>query len=84
LTAPKKAVLVPEQIEASLQCSQCANVWVRQPVRAHAGLGGRALRAQGRPTELVASHKCDACQTSIVKKGHGKAKQLLMTHVCPH
>jgi hypothetical protein len=67
-----------------LGCADCMDVWVRQPVRGTRGLGARALRAPGQPTELVARHLCTACYTQTEIQGHGKGKGLLMTRVCPH
>lgn len=67
-----------------LGCADCRDVWVRQPVRGTRGLGARALRAQGPPTELVARHICTACHTQTEIRGHGKGKEWVMTRVCPH
>jgi ribosomal protein L44E len=61
-------------------CGKCKTVYVTR-VRQGAK-GAEILMAQGQPKELIGTHACAGCSSTIEVTGHGRGKETVLKHSC--
>lgn len=64
----------------AMACAKCKTVLVTKVVST--AKGAEVLAADGKPTQLIGSHACPGCGSTLEIVGHGKAKQSKLTHRC--
>ena len=65
---------------ASMPCPKCKDVWVTS-VDSFAK-PAKVMMSGFKPTVSTVKHLCAGCETSIVRKGHGKQGKDEIVHVC--
>ena len=63
-----------------MTCPKCKDVWVTH-VDTFAK-PAKVAESQFKPTVSMATHLCPSCETTIVRKGHGKQGKDEIVHVC--
>lgn len=64
----------------AMVCAKCKTVYV---TRVKQGLkGAELLMAKGQPKELIGTHACAGCDSTITVTGHGKGKEMVLKHSC--
>jgi hypothetical protein len=64
----------------AMVCAKCKTVYitrVKQGVK-----GAEVLMAKGQPKELIGTHACAGCNSTITVTGHGKGKEMVLKHSC--
>jgi hypothetical protein len=64
----------------AMVCSKCKTVWVsrvKQGVK-----GAQLLTANGQPTELIGTHECPGCKSTLTVVGVQKAGHTELKHTC--
>jgi ribosomal protein L44E len=64
----------------AMVCAKCKTVWVsrvKQGVK-----GAQVLMAMGQPKELIGTHACGGCNSTLEVTGHGKGKDTVLKHSC--
>jgi hypothetical protein len=64
----------------AMVCAKCKTVYVtrvRQGVK-----GAELLMSKGQPMELIGSHACPGCNSTVTVTGHGKGKEAVLKHSC--
>ena len=64
----------------AMVCAKCKTVWtsrVKQGVK-----GAQLLNEQGQPTELVGTHACQGCSSTLTVVGHAKGDIVELKHSC--
>ena len=64
----------------AMVCAKCKTVWV---TRVKQGVkGAQLLMANGQPTELIGTHACKGCNSTITVVGHAKGDITELKHSC--
>ena len=64
----------------AMVCAKCKTVWV---TRVKQGVkGAQLLMEKGQPKELIGTHACAGCNSTITVTGHGKGKEMVLKHSC--
>ena len=64
----------------AMVCAKCKTVYV---TRVKQGVkGAEVLMAKGQPKELIGTHACAGCNSTITVTGHGKGKEMVLKHSC--
>ncbi len=64
----------------TMVCAKCKTVYV---TRVKQGVkGAEVLMHGGVPKELIGTHACAGCNSTIEVTGHGKAKEMVLKHSC--
>lgn len=82
-----KEVKTKEQADAlktddtiAMVCAKCRTVWT---TRVKQGVKGAQLLAEGGQTkELIGTHACAGCNSTLEVTGHGKGKETVLKHSC--
>ena len=64
----------------AMVCAKCKTVWVsrvKQGVK-----GAQLLMENGQTTELVGTHACEGCNSTLTVVGHGKGAVTELKHSC--
>lgn len=77
-TKDLNALKTDDQI--AMVCAKCKTVWV---TRVKEGVkGAQILMEGGKPTEIIGTHACAGCNSTIEVTGHGKGKEAVLKHSC--
>jgi len=64
----------------AMVCAKCKTVYV---TRVKQGVkGAQILMEGGQPKELIGTHACAGCNSTIEVTGHGKGKEMILKHSC--
>ena len=64
----------------AMVCAKCKTVYV---TRVKQGVkGAQLLMEKGQPKELIGTHACAGCNSTITITGHGKGKEMVLKHSC--
>lgn len=64
----------------AMVCAKCKTVYV---TRVKQGVkGAQILMEGGQPKELIGTHACAGCNSTIEVTGHGKGKEMVLKHSC--
>lgn len=64
----------------AMVCAKCKTVYV---TRVKQGTkGAQVLMENGQPKELIGTHACPGCNSTITVTGHGKGKEMVLKHSC--
>ena len=64
----------------AMVCAKCKTVYV---TRVKQGVkGAQLLMEKGQPTELIGTHGCAGCNSTLTVTGHGKGKEIVLKHSC--
>ena len=64
----------------AMVCAKCKTVWV---TRVKQGVkGAQILNEQGQPTELIGTHACKSCNSTLTVVGHAKGDITELKHSC--
>ena len=64
----------------AMVCAKCKTVYV---TRVKQGVkGAQILMEKGQPKELIGTHACAGCNSTIEVTGHGKGKETVLKHSC--
>ena len=64
----------------AMVCAKCKTVYV---TRVKQGVkGAELIMAKGQPKELIGTHACPGCNSTITVTGHGKGKEMVLKHSC--
>jgi hypothetical protein len=82
-----KGVNTKEEVDAlktddsiAMVCAKCRTVWV---TRVKQGVkGAQLLMANGQPTELIGTHACAGCKSTLTVTGHAKGDITELKHSC--
>ncbi len=64
----------------AMVCAKCKTVYVsrvKQGVK-----GAELLMAKGQPKELIGTHACAGCNSTITVTGHDQGKEMVLKHSC--
>ena len=64
----------------AMVCAKCKTVWVsrvKQGVK-----GAQLLMANGQPTELIGTHLCAGCNSTMTVTGHARGNLTELKHSC--
>ena len=78
-TTQQLAELKPDDTIAMV-CSKCKTVWttrVKQGTK-----GAQLLMANGQPTEMIGTHACAGCNSTLTVVGHAKGDITELKHTC--
>jgi hypothetical protein len=78
-TTQQLAELKPDDTIAMV-CSKCKTVWttrVKQGTK-----GAQLLMENGQPTELIGTHACQGCNSTLTVVGHAKGDITELKHTC--
>lgn len=64
----------------AMVCAKCKTVYVTRVKQG--AKGAELLMAKGQPKELIGSHACTGCDSTIEVTGHGKGKEVVLKHSC--
>ena len=64
----------------AMVCAKCKTVWVTRVKQG--AKGAQLLMANGQPTELIGTHACAGCNSSITVTGHAKGDITELKHSC--
>jgi hypothetical protein len=78
-TKAQADALTPDDTIAMV-CAKCKTVYV---TRVKQGVkGAELLMAKGQPKELIGTHACAGCNSTMTVTGHGKGKEMTLKHSC--
>ena len=64
----------------AMVCAKCKTVWV---TRVKQGVkGAQVLMEKGQPTELIGTHACKGCSSTMTVVGHAKGDITELKHSC--
>ena len=64
----------------AMVCAKCKTVYV---TRVKQGVkGAQVLMEKGQPMELIGTHACPGCNSTMEVTGHGKGKETVLKHSC--
>lgn len=64
----------------AMVCAKCKTVYV---TRVKQGVkGAQILMEGGQPKELIGTHACSGCNSTMEITGHGKGKETVLKHSC--
>lgn len=78
-TTEQLAALIPDDTIAMV-CTKCKTVWttrVKQGTK-----GAEILMANGQPTEMIGTHLCPGCNSTLTVTGHAKGDITELKHSC--
>lgn len=64
----------------AMACGKCKTIFVTKVV--NTAKGAEVLAAGGKPTQVIGTHACPGCGSTMEIVGHGKAKEAKLTHTC--
>lgn len=78
-TTQEANALTPDD-SIAMVCTKCQTVWVS---RAKQGVKGAQLLSDGfQPTELIGTHACAGCKSTLTVVGHAKGDITELKHSC--
>lgn len=76
----KDASALKDDDTMAMVCSKCKTVWV---TRVKQGVkGAQLLMEKGQPKELIGTHACAGCNSTITVTGHAKGDITELKHSC--
>lgn len=76
----KDAAALKDDDTMAMVCSKCRTVWV---TRVKQGVkGAQLLMEGGQPKELIGTHACAGCNSTITVTGHAKGDITELKHSC--
>ena len=78
-TTQELAALKPDDSMAMV-CAKCKTVWVTRVKQG--AKGAQLLMEKGQPTELIGTHACAGCNSTITVTGHTKGDITELKHSC--
>jgi hypothetical protein len=80
IKTPKDLNALKTDDQIAMVCAKCKTVWV---TRVKEGVkGAQILMEGGKPTEIIGTHACAGCNSTIEIAGHGKGKEAVLKHSC--
>lgn len=64
----------------AMVCGKCKTVYVTRVKQG--AKGAQVLMGKGQPRELIGTHACSGCSSTIEVTGHGKGKERVLKHTC--
>jgi hypothetical protein len=64
----------------AMACGKCKTIFVTKVI--NTAKGAEVLAAGGKPTQVIGTHACPGCGSTMEIVGHGKAKEAKLTHTC--
>jgi formate-dependent nitrite reductase cytochrome c552 subunit len=64
----------------AMVCAKCKTVWVTRVKQG--AKGAELLNAKGQPTELIGTHACQGCNSTLTVVGHAKGDITEVKHSC--
>jgi hypothetical protein len=64
----------------AMVCTKCKTVYVARVKQG--AKGAELMMAKGQPKELIGTHACPGCNSTITVTGHGKGKEMVLKHSC--
>ena len=64
----------------AMVCSKCKTVWVTRVKQG--AKGAQLLMENGQPTELIGTHMCPGCKSTLTVTGHAKGDIVELKHSC--
>lgn len=64
----------------AMVCAKCKTVWVTQIKRE--AKGAQLIMEGGQVKELIGTHACAGCNSTMEVVGHGKGKEAIYKHTC--
>ena len=78
-TTQQLAALKPDD-SIAMVCTKCKTVWV---TRVKQGVkGAQLLMENGQPTEMIGTHACAGCNSTLTVVGHAKGDIVELKHSC--
>ena len=78
-TTQQLAALKPDD-SIAMVCTKCKTVWV---TRVKQGVkGAQLLMENGQPTEMIGTHACAGCNSTLTVVGHAKGDIVELQHSC--
>lgn len=76
----KDAAALKDDDSMAMVCAKCKTVWV---TRVKQGTkGAQLLMEKGQPKELIGTHACAGCNSTITVTGHAKGDITELKHSC--
>lgn len=66
----------------AMVCAECKTVYVTRVKQGLKGAELQLLMAKGQTKELIGTHACAGCDSTITVTGHGKGKEMVLKHSC--
>lgn len=80
ITSKEEAEALKPDDSMAMVCTKCKTVWV---TRVKQGVkGAQLLMERGQPTELIGTHACNGCNSTITVTGHAKGDITELKHSC--
>jgi ribosomal protein L44E len=64
----------------AMVCTKCKTVWVSRVKQGTKG--AQILMANGQPTEMIGTHACQGCNSTLTVTGHTKGDTVELKHTC--
>ena len=64
----------------AMVCAKCKTVWVTRVKQG--AKGAEILAAGGQPKELIGTHACQGCKSTLTVVGHAKGDITVLKHSC--
>ena len=64
----------------AMVCAKCKTVWVTRVKQG--AKGAELLAANGQPTEVIGTHACKGCNSTLTVVGHAKGDLVELKHSC--
>jgi hypothetical protein len=64
----------------AMACAKCQTIYVAKVV--NTAKGAEIQAAGGKPVQVIGTHACAGCNSTMEIVGHGKAKESKLTHTC--
>lgn len=64
----------------AMACAKCKTIYVTKVVST--AKGAEVLASGGKPTQVIGTHACPGCGSTMEIVGHGKGKESKITHTC--
>ena len=64
----------------AMVCAKCQTVYVTRVKQG--AKGAQVLMENGQPKELIGTHACPGCNSTMTITGHGKGKEMVLKHSC--
>jgi hypothetical protein len=80
IKTPKDLNALKTDDQIAMVCAKCKTVWV---TRVKEGVkGAQILMEGGKPTEVIGTHACAGCKSTITVVGHAKGDITELKHSC--
>ena len=76
----KDAAALKDDDTMAMVCAKCKTVWVTRVKQG--AKGAQLLMEKGQPTELIGTHACAGCNSTITVTGHVKGDITELKHSC--